>query len=234
MNFVTHRILNPAGKGPSFKDWMENYLQKLAADKQAECKEMGDCTDAGKVTEKHSPAASGDGVVSSPINNDPCYQTGESVDGVKKDEKKAPAKKEAPKAEKKEEKSEKKEDKKGDKKEASAKPAVKEAKKTEDEPTANINNNVQNDPELPKEDKKKAKKCAESTGGFKKIAELERAEKLQLFATLSANPKNPIQYVEAMVGLKFANMTDEEKTWFKKFWGVLYPESYVTEMVKDR
>ena len=52
--------------------------------------------------------------------------------------------------------------------------------------------------------------------------------------TKSGTPQYPIQYIEAMVGVRFANLKDEEKTWFKKFWNTMYPESYVSEMVADR
>ncbi len=73
-----------------------------------------------------------------------------------------------------------------------------------------------------------------SSAQFKKIAKMNRKEKLALFAAFSANKNNPLPYVEAMVGLKFANLTDEEKNWFREFWKVLYPPEYVENMVEDR
>jgi hypothetical protein len=252
MNFFTHRILNPAGNGPSFDEWVQNYIQKLAAEKSASekkaTKEMGECNNAGKVTEEHGDAASAEPSVSQKINNDPCYQKGESTDPskAKGKSKKGPddpvaggktaAKKPIPdfiqeKIDAKKNKG-KDTDKKDDGKKVEAK-----VDNDKDEPKGNINNEgtpkMTNDPKLPKDDCKKCKK-ASSDPVFKKVASLNRAEKLRLFASLSANKSNPIQYVEAMVGMKFANMTDEEKTWFKKFWSVLYPEAYVSEMVKDR
>lgn len=64
-----------------------------AASKQAKCgKEMGESSDAGKVTEKHTEAAPGDDEHPEPktlINNDPNYQKGESTNpGKKKSDKK--------------------------------------------------------------------------------------------------------------------------------------------------
>ena len=83
-------------------------------------------------------------------------------------------------------------------------------------------------------------KSASNDNKFKKVASLNREEKIQLFAKLtssmnkSGKPMNPIEYVEAFVGMKFANMTAEEKTWFKDFWNIMYPPAYVAEMVADR
>ena len=86
-----------------------------------------------------------------------------------------------------------------------------------------------------------SKKTEASTKkGFKKIACLNRREKLELFAhmtqqkTKTGAPAYPIQYVEAMVGVTFANMKDDEKEWFRKFWLTMYPEAYVSEMVAER
>lgn len=139
---------------------------------------MGECDDAGKVTEDHAEAGPGDEENPEPkvlINNDPNYQKGESTDPgkVKGDSKKQPG-----------------------------------------EPVVGKNSS--------------------SSNKFKKVASLDHKEKLTLFATLSANKSNPITYVEAMVGLKYANLTEEEKTWLKDFWKVLYPPEYVEEMVADR
>jgi len=44
----------------------------------------------------------------------------------------------------------------------------------------------------------------------------------------------PFEYCEAMCGVTFANLKDDEKTWFKKFWLTMYPDNYVNEMVADR
>ena len=72
-----------------------------------------------------------------------------------------------------------------------------------------------------------------SSAKFKKIASLNRKEKLALFVSLAAK-KHPLPYVEAMTGLKVANLTKEEKEWFKKFWNILEPSDYSEEMVADR
>jgi hypothetical protein len=52
--------------------------------------------------------------------------------------------------------------------------------------------------------------------------------------TKSGTAAWPMPYIEAMVGLKFSNLKDEEKQWFKKFWLTMYPDSYVGEMIADR
>lgn len=89
-----------------------------------------------------------------------------------------------------------------------------------------------------KKDKKETKANLKSK--FQKIASMNRLQKLVLFAQLSSNKNSrgvsayPIEYVEAISGLKFANLTKEEKTWFSDFWKTLYPAEYVAEMVKDR
>lgn len=76
--------------------------------------------------------------------------------------------------------------------------------------------------------------------GFKKIACLDRKEKLELFAHMTKQKSKsgvaayPISYVEAMVGFKFSNMKDDEKEWFRHFWRTMYPDAYVEEMVADR
>lgn len=162
--------------------------KKTAGTKTAVCgKEMGECADAGKVTEDHTEAGPGDDEHPEPkvlINNDPNYQKGESTDQSK---------------------------------------AKGTSKKQPGEPVVS--------------------KSSTTKAAFKKIAAMNRKEKLTLFANLSANRRNllsktskfgPLAYCEAMVGLKFANLTPEEKEWFKNFWEILYPPEYVKEMVTDR
>jgi len=126
--------------------------------KEAHCgKEMGESDNAGKITEDHTEAGPGDDENPEPkvlINNDPCYQKGESTKSKSKD-KKQPG-----------------------------------------------------DPVVGK---------SSSSTKFKKVASMSHKEKLALFASLSSNKHNPLPYVEAMVGLKFANLTDEEKEWFRNF-----------------
>ncbi len=164
---------------------------------KADCaKDMGECGNAGKVTEDHSDAGNadvGNAAVEQNINNDPNYQKGESTNPGKVDGKN---KKEKAGGENKKEKET----------EASTKTVTKTAQKK----------------------------------GFKKIACLDRKEKLELFAHMtrqknkSGTAAYPISYVEAMVGFKFSNMKDDEKEWFRSFWRTMYPDSYVEEMVADR
>ncbi len=269
MNFFTNKIVNPAGyNGPSFEEWVADFLTKTAQEKvaseakpecdddprgqcrgqvinndneqgagqsyqdgesvhgkddqggnarpdtggttdqktheqtdkggssqqevkatveevkEAKCgKDMGESSDAGKVTEDHTEAGPGDDENPEPkilINNDPCYQKGESTDPGKLDNKKQPGEQVVGKG------------------------------------------------------KKAASKKVASKKAFKKVASLDRKERLQLFAVLSANENNPMPYVEAMTGLKFANLEEEEKAWFRDFWKILYPPEYVEEMVADR
>ncbi len=249
MNFFSNRIPNPAGGGPTFEEWVQKLLKEAGADSktaseakpecedgdprgacrgqvinndneegahsyqegesvdgkpdqvegkgekkekdaageqnvvEADCgKDMGECDDAGKVTEDHTEAGPGDDENPEPkilINNDPNYQKGESTDPGKV---------------------------KGDNK---------------------------------KETATGKKKDASSRAGFKKIAEMNRNEKLHTLATLTSNKSNlvgasPLSYCEAMVGLTYANLTSEEKKWFTNFWLTMYPREYVDEMVADR
>jgi hypothetical protein len=179
------------GEEPEKQSDKESASRKVV---KAECgKEMGEANDAGKVTEEHTDASPGDDEHPEPkvkINNDPCYQKGESTDPAKA---------------------------KGDSKKQPGEPVV--------------------------------GKGASAKAKFEKVAKLDRKKKLHLFAYLSAQRNNTnlpmksasgttykpsLAYVEAMVGEKFANMQDDEKEWFRDFWRVLYPESYVEEMVADR
>ncbi len=147
--------------------------------KEATCgKEMGECSNAGAVTEDHTDAGPGDDEMPEPkilINNDPNYQKGESTDPgkVRGDNKKQP----------------------GD-------PVV--------------------------------GKSSSVTLKFHKIASMDRLHKLTLFASLTSNKEYPILYCEAMADIKVANLTDEEKSWFTDFWLTMYPQEYVNEMVADR
>ncbi len=241
MQFFSNKIVNPAGnEGPTWDDWVrDNFTTKEASEAKPECdddprgqcrgqvinndnepeahsyqegesvdgkpdqdeggskeskvqaqtkeadcgKEMGECDNAGKVTEDHTDAGSadeGDAACEQNINNDPNYQKGESTDPGKVDGK--------------------------NKKESSIKGIKKSA----------------------------------SGKKFQKVASLDRKEKLELLAAMTGKKNKsgtaawPIQYCEAMVGLKFSNLKDDEKSWFKQFWTTMYPDSYVEEMVADR
>jgi hypothetical protein len=234
MNFFSHKIANPTGNTQSWDEWLDDHL-KEASEAKPECEDdpRGQCR--GQV-----------------INNDNeegahSYQEGESVDG-KPDQVEGGSKKES---------------------EVSNTTKVVEAdcgkdmgecdaagKVTEehtdagnaDVGNASVEQNINNDPcyqkgestNPGKVDGKNKKTEASSKAGFKKIACLNRREKLELFAamterkTKSGAPAYPIKYIEAMVGVTYANMKDDEKEWFRKFWLTMYPESYVSEMVADR
>ena len=75
---------------------------------------------------------------------------------------------------------------------------------------------------------------AQLAAKFRKIASMDRLQKLVFFASLSSNKGYPIEYAESMAGIKVANLTGEEKEWFKDFWLTMYPPEYVSEMVADR
>lgn len=224
MQLISHRIINPTGQSTSFNDYLLKIWNKTAeskkqdedtsdnnvnndneegahsyqegesvdgkadqaegkADKKeasakkvtAKCgKEMGKSDDAGKITEKHTPASStesgsedkGGTTTEQFINNDPNYQKGESVTMKKKDEKKSQA--------------------------------------------------------------------SNMKSSFQKISSMNRKQKLELFAQLGTQKHNPIEYIQAMVGIKVANLTSEEKEWLRKFWSTQWPEAYVSEMLADR
>lgn len=240
MNFFTHKIVNPTGNAKSFDDWVnENVFNKQAeteeakvaseakpecdddprgqcrgqvinndnedgahsyqegesvdgkedqaegkkssaGTKEAHCaKEMGECGNAGKVTEDHSDAGNadvGNAEVSQNINNDPNYQKGESTNPgkVKGKTKKQPG-----------------------------------------------------DPVVGKSKSSASKK-------YQKVASMNRQDKVKLFAVLASNKVNPINYVEAMVGITLANMTEDEKNFVRRFWLTMYPRDYVEDMVANR
>ena len=250
--FFHNRIVNPVSGGITFNE----YVKKLTK-KTAECgKEMGETSGAGELTEKHAPAAPGDdnSDVKALINNDPNYQKGESVDGKKKNEKKS---------DKKESVATTQTTKKADcGKEMGESDAA--GKETEHSPAApadeksDVKALINNDPNYQKGESVDGKKdqkdgnprkdkggATASTKGvikatktaaakLRKVASLNREEKIQLFAELSRNPKNPIAFIEAMVGIKIANMTKEEKQMLRDFWLTMFDTDYVEKMVADR
>lgn len=257
--FFHNRIVNPVSGGLNFQQWVEKITKEAAAKKATKTaessKEMGETSGAGEVTEKHSPAAPGDpnSDVSALINNDPNYQKGESVDGKKKDEKKSDKKESAATAQ-----TAKKADcgKEMGESDAAGKETEKHTPAAPADEKSDVKTLINNDPNYQKgesvsgkEDQKdgsprKDKGGATAKGVIKatktaaaklrKVASLNREEKLQLFAELSRNPKNPIAFIEAMVGLKIANMTKEEKQMLRDFWLTMFDEDYVEKMLADR
>lgn len=250
MNFFSHKIANPTGSTQTWDEWLENHLNKEASEAKPECEDdpRGQCR--GQV-----------------INNDNeegahSYQEGESVDG-KPDQVEGGSKK---KSEANSTAKVVEADCGKDMGECDA--AGKVTEEHTDAGNADVGNaaveqNINNDPNYQKgestnlgkvdgknkktestnpgkADGKNKKTEASNKKGFKKIACLNRREKLEFFVhmtqqqTKSGAPAYPIQYVEAMVGVTFANMKDDEKEWFRKFWLTMYPEAYVSEMVADR
>jgi len=242
MNFFSNRIVNPTGDGPNFDEWLKTYLEKQASEAKPECDDdpRGQCR--GQV-----------------VNNDNeegahSYQEGESVDGKpdqgegKKKDKEAEADTQIKEAD-------------CGKEMGECDNAGKETEDHSDAASADVGKakveqNINNDPNYQKgestdpgsksnskKEKESASKSVTKTAvanKFKKVASLNPKEKLELFAHMTAQktkagaPAYPMQYVEAMVGVTYANMKDDEKAWFRKFWLTMYPESYVQEMITDR
>ncbi len=260
MNFFTNRIVNPAGDGPSFEDWLVDYLAKNADDQigqekvASEKAAPGIGMDAGNeprgqmrgqvINTEGEEAMTNDPEMPKEQGGNARPDTGGTTDQKKHEQ----ADKGASSAERQD-----------NIVEATCGKEMGESddagKVTEEHTEAGPGDDQNPDPKVlinndpcyqkgestdPAKAKGKSKKQPDDpvvkaqSRQFKKIASMNRNEKLALFATLSANKTNPITYVEAMTNLKFANMTDDEKTWFKDFWKVLYPPEYVEEMVADR
>jgi hypothetical protein len=242
MNFFSHKIANPAGNTATWDEWLENYLNKTASEAKPECDDdpRGQCR--GQV-----------------VNNDNeegahSYQEGESVDG-KPDQAEGGSNKEAQTSgEVKDAQPDVDTTKKShcDKDMGECGKAGDVTEEHSDAGNADVGNaqveqNINNDPNYQKGESTnpgkvdgKNKKTEAEKRGFKKIASLNRQEKLELFAhmtsqqTKSGTAVYPMQYIEAMVGMTYANMKDDEKSWFRKFWLTMYPDTYVEEMVADR
>jgi len=243
MEFFSHRIVNPVGNGSTFDDWIKKNFVKTSSEAKPECEDdpRGQCR--GQV-----------------INNDNeegahSYQEGESVDG--KPDQSEGSKKESKKGKETEASSD------TPIKEADCEKEMGESNKagdvteehsdaaSADVGEAKVEQNINNDPNYQKgestdpgkvdgKNKKESAVKNASSKGFKKVASMGHKEKLELFAymtsqkTKSGAPAWPMEYVEAMVGTTYANLKDDEKAWFRKFWETQYPDSYVAEMVKDR
>lgn len=237
MNFITNRITNPAGNGPTLDEWIaKNFKMADVEEAKVASEAKPECND--------DPRGQGRGQV---INNDNekganSYQKGESVDG-KEDQ--AEGKKSLTETEV---------------KEANCAKEMGECSKagdvTEDHSdaanadvgNAEVSQNINNDPNYQKGEstdpgkvKGKNKKDTydkvvgkASSRKYQKVASMTRQDKIKLFAVLAANKVNPLNYVEAMVGFTFANMTEDEKNFIRRFWRTMYPRDYVEEMVADR
>ena len=243
MKFITNKILNPTGNETKFDDWVAKSFGKQASSEET------------KTASEAAPECDGDprgqcrGQV---INNDNeeganSYQKGESVDG-KEDQKEGKKSKEADSQTQTKEAECGKEmgecDKAGDVTEEHSDAANADVGK------AQVEQNINNDPNYQKgestdpgkiDGKKKKQpddpvvgKSSATKNKYRKVASLKRQEKIQLFAALAANKTNPLNYVEAMVGIKLANMTEDEKNYLRRFWLTMYPRDYVENMIEDR
>lgn len=263
MNFFTNKIVNPVGNGgPSFDEWLADFLTKTAEGREAKPEKGDDSRGAGRGQVINTEGEEA-------MTNNP--EMPKEQGGNARPDKGG--------------KTDQAENKQTDKGGSDTAP-VKEAgcgkemgesddagKVTEDHTEAGPGDDKHPEPKIlinndPNYQKGESTDPAKATGKgkkqpgepvtgkssftkaqFKKIAMMERKEKLQLFAYLSAQRSNtwlPVKtaegeshipslaYVEAVTGVKFANMQEDEKTWFKSFWSILYPEEYVSEMVKDR
>jgi len=252
MNFFSNKIVNPTGSDTTWNEWLENHLKTAEGKQASEAKPECDDDPRGQCRGQE-------------INNDNeegahSYQEGESVDGKPdQGEGKGGSKKEK---EASVETATKEADCGKDMGECSKAGDVTEEHSdagNADVGEAAVEQNINNDPNYQKgestnpgkvDGKNKKEKGAEASAkaatktaekkGFKKVACLNRQEKLELFADMtrkqnkSGAPAYPIQYIEAMVGFKFSNMKDDEKEWFRSFWRTMYPEAYVEDMVADR
>lgn len=236
MNFITNRIPNVTGNGVTFDEYVDKLLKKSAEAEETEKKNYNINNDnkdgagyqKGETQGKgHKPSVE----TMKDENLDP-------VEGKGKSEKEAKAKKETKVADCNREMGE-----------ANAAGKMvdnatghQEQGNASEGPDAvrqqiNAEPNYQTGESTAKPQGKKTEKSetkASVTSSFQKIASMKREDKIKTFAVLAANKNNPLAYVEAMVGLKWANMTDKEKEFVRKYWRTMFPDSYVEQMVKDR
>ena len=250
MQFIANKITNPANTDnqPTWNEWVKNYFEKEAAKKEAS-EAKPECNDDSRGACRGQVANN---------DNEPeahSYQEGESVDG-KPDQAEGKGKGKKDKdasAEVPEIKAAHCDKDMGECSKAGDVTEEHSDAANADVGDAQVASHINNDPNYQKgestdgskvngKNKKEHSKSkdASTKRGFKKVASLDHKEKLQLFAhmstrkTKSGSPQWPISYVEAMTGIKFANLKDDEKSWFKKFWETQYPGTYVSEMVADR
>lgn len=229
-NFFTDRIVCPAGDSPTFEEWLakEGYLKTASSEEKtaSEAKPgLGQDCDG-------EPRGQMRGQV---INND--NESEEVSNGSPMEAEAAAKAKPVKEAECGKEMGESDDAGKVTEKHTEAAPGNDKNK----EPKVLINNdpNYQKGESTGKKKSEKSEKAA-SSNGFKKVACLDRGEKLEVFAKLVAttgkdgNSAYPFEYVEAMLDMKFANLTEEEKTKLKDFWLTMYGPEYVDAMLKDR
>ncbi|KKN50668.1 hypothetical protein LCGC14_0630520 [marine sediment metagenome] len=249
MNLIHNRIINPSGDGPSFEDWVNKILKNAEAEGNTKVASEEAKPGTGIDTDNEPRGQMRGQVINTEgeedMTNDPqCPDQGGNSrpdTGGTTDTKTH-------------EQSDKEGGNDGEVKEATCGKEMGESddagKVTEDHTDAGPGDDqnpepkilINNDPNYQKGEStspgkvtgKNKKTEASLKSRFEKISTLDRLSKLTLFASLSSNKEYPIQYVEAMVGLKVANLTEEEKAWFSDFWKTMYPPEYVAEMVADR
>lgn len=249
MNFITHTIVNPVSNGPTFDEWLVTEISKVRTTTKTASEAKPECDD--------DPRGQCRGQVINNDNEDGAgYQKGESVSGKKEQggnarqdtggttdskdhkqkDKEASSKTNEKVAKCGKEMGESNDAGKVTEKHTEAAPGDDENK----EPKILINNdpNYQKGESTGKgkksdKSKEKTKKKASSIK-FEKIASMGQKEKLSVFAMLTSDQKYPIAYAEAVTGIKFANLKEDEKKWLSEFWSILYPAEYVDEMIKDR
>lgn len=257
MNFFHNKIANPAGDAPTFNDWLEKQFGTKTA---SEAKPgIGMDMDGESRGQQRGQVINNDNEEGAHS-----YQEGESVDGKKEQGGNARPDKGGETDQKDNKQNDKgastvakvKQAKCG-KEMGESSDAGKvtedhtEAAPGDDEAKGDCSQLINNDPNYQKgestdpgkvdgKNKKQPgdqvvgkSKSAASNVPFKKISSMNHKERLAAFAYFGSL-KHPMDYVEAQVGLKFANLTAEEKKWLKSFWGILYPAEYVEEMVADR
>lgn len=228
MKLYTNLIANPSGSSVSWDEWLEkNFGSKTASEAKPE--QDGD------------PRGQGRGQVINNDNEDGAhsYQEGESVDGksdqaegskTKKNEnsnKNTPSNDDSSNDDSSSDDSTKtatahcdkemgESDKAGDVTEDHSDAANADVGKAKVEQNINSEPNHQKGESTdPGKAKGKSKKGpndkAASSGNFKKIASMNRSERIKLIATLGSNHNNPKPYIEAMAGLSIDSMSRPEK-----------------------
>ena len=245
MKFVTHRIVNPAGNAPDFDEFVQNMFKQASEEAKPG---LGMDTDGEPRGQMRGQVVNTEG--EEDMTNDPqCPDQGGNARPDKggttdqkdneQSDKEGSAKKRNKKAECGKEMGESDDAGKVTEDHSKAGPGDDE----NPEPKVMINsepNHQKCESTDPGKAKCKIKKqpgepvAAQIKAKFEKVASMGRLQKLVLFASLSSNKTYPIEYAESMSGVKVANMTNEEKSWFKDFWLTMYPPEYVEEMVADR
>jgi len=258
MKFVTHRIVNPAGDAPDFNEFVENLLKQASeeakpglgidTDDEPRGQQRGqvvntegeeDMTNDPQPPKQGGNARPDSGGTTDQKDHEQSDKEGSAEEPVKEAEATETETQETKEAECGKEMGESDDAGKVTEEHSDAGPGDDENPepkvKINDDP--NYQKGESTDPGKAKGDSKKQPGepvAAQIKAKFEKVASMDRLQKLVLFASLSSNQSYPVEYAEAMAGIKVANMTNEEKEWFRDFWLTMYPPEYVENMVKDR